>query len=117
MPGPLLQTADTEARGDGVEDNLVSEDEARRTAGDALEGRGRVGAVASRHGPAYVFEYHPYPGAGARTPEGTLVTVTPLDGDHVRVQVAGVTVAARARVRREEAAAGDTGHRTAGPLR
>jgi hypothetical protein len=64
-----------------------------------------VGDVASRHGAAYVFAYHPYPGAaGARGLEGALVTVTPLDGDHVRVQVEGVTVSARVRVRRDEAA-------------
>lgn len=86
-------------------DELVTVDEARRTAEEALEGEGRVGDVVSRLGAAYVFAYHPYPGAaGARGLEGALVTVTPLDGDHVRVQVAGVTVAARARVRRDEAA-------------
>ena len=83
-----------------VEDELVTAEEARRTAEEALQGEGRVGDVVSRHGSAYVFAYHPYPGADARTPEGALVTVTPLDGDHVRVQVAGVTVSARAEVRR-----------------
>lgn len=91
---------------------LVTVDEARRTAEEALEGQGRVGDVVSRHGAGYVFAYHPYPGvAGARELDGALVTVTPLDGGHVRVQVAGVTVAARARVRRDEAAgrAGPTG--------
>jgi hypothetical protein len=96
----------------GVTDELVAVDEARRTAEEALNGEGRVGDVVSRHGAAYVFAYHPYPGAaGARGREGALVTVTPLDGDHVRVQVAGVTVSARARVRRDEAAgqAGPTG--------
>ena len=87
-------------------DELVTVDEARRTAEEALKGEGRVGDVVSRHGAAYVFEYHRYPGAaGARGLEGALVTVTPLDGDHVRVQVAGVTVAARAPVRRDEAGA------------
>jgi hypothetical protein len=88
-----------------VADELVTVDEARRTAEEALEGEGRVGDVVSRHGAAYVFAYLPYPGAaGARGLEGALVTVTPLDGDHVRVQVEGVTVSARARVRRDEAA-------------
>lgn len=82
-------------------DELVTVDEARRTAEEALEGEGRVGDVVSRHGAAYVFAYHPYPRvAGARALDGALVTVTPLDGDHVRVQVAGVTVGARVRVRR-----------------
>lgn len=92
-------------------DELVTVDEARRAAGQALEGEGRVGDVVSRLGAAYVFAYHPYPGVAARELEGALVTVTPLDGDHVRVQVAGVTVSARAQVRRDEAAgrAGPTG--------
>lgn len=86
-------------------DELVTVDEARRTAGEALKGEGRLGDVVSRHGAAYVFAYHPYPGAaGARGLEAALVTVTPLDGDHVRVQVAGVTVGARVWVRRDEAA-------------
>jgi hypothetical protein len=86
-------------------DERVTAEEARRTAEEALRGEGRVGDVVSRHGAAYVFAYHPYPGAGgARYQEGALVTVTPLDGDHVRIQVAGVTVAARARVRRDGAA-------------
>lgn len=86
-------------------DERVTVDEARRAAEEALEGEGLVGDVVSRHGAAYVFAYHPYPGAArARELEGALVTVTPLDADHVRVQVAGVTVSARARVRRDEAA-------------
>lgn len=83
----------------------VTEEEARRTAEEALSGWGRVGDAESGHGGAYVFAYHPYAGVeGARDLEGALVTVTPLDRDHVRVQVAGVTVSARVRVRRDGAA-------------
>lgn len=82
----------------------VTAEEARRTAEEALQGEGRVGDAVSRHGAAYVFAYHPYPGAGGtRGQQGAPVTVTLLDGDHVRIQVAGVTIAARARVRRDGA--------------
>jgi hypothetical protein len=83
----------------------VTMEEARSAAEEALSGRGRVGDAGSRHGGAYVFAYHPFAGVeGARELEGALVTVTPLDRDHVRVQVAGVTVSARVRVRRDEVA-------------
>lgn len=84
---------------------VVTVEEARSTAAEALSGQGRVGDAVSRQGGAYVFAYHPYAGVeGARDLEGALVTVTPLDRDHVRVQVAGVTVGARVRVRRNEVA-------------
>ena len=80
---------------------LVTVDEARWTAEEALKGEGRVGGLVSSHGAAYVFAYHPYPGSAAgRGLEGAVVTVTPLGGDYVRVQVAGVTVSAREQVRR-----------------
>ncbi|HST59363.1 MAG TPA: hypothetical protein VLK84_11750 [Longimicrobium sp.] len=81
----------------------VSLPEARSTAEEVLSGQGRVGAEASPQGGAYVFAYHPYPGvSGSRAlPADPIVTVTPLDHDHVRVQVAGVTVGARVRVRRD----------------
>ena len=82
-------------------DELVTEDEARATAQEVLIDQGRLGDPASRRGAAYVFPYHPFPGGErARELEDALVTVTPLDADHVRVQVAGVTVHARAPVRR-----------------
>lgn len=48
-------------------DELVTVDEARRTAEEALKGEGRVGGVVSRHGAAYVFAYHPYAGAAGRS--------------------------------------------------
>jgi hypothetical protein len=82
-------------------DGLVTEEEARATAQEVLLDQGRLGDPASHHGGAYVFPYHPFPGGErARELEDALVTVTPLDGGHVRVQVAGVTVHARARVKR-----------------
>lgn len=79
----------------------VTAEEARSTAQEVLAGEGRVGDLTACHGGAYVFAYHPFPGSQrARELEGALVTVTPLDRDTVRVQVAGVTVLARARVQR-----------------
>lgn len=78
---------------------LVTADEAHSTAGEVLAGQGRVGDLDGSVGGAYVFAYHPFPGSErARELEGALVTVTPLDRDHVRVQVDGVTVSPRARV-------------------
>jgi hypothetical protein len=86
-------------------DELVTEEEARATAQEALIDQGRLGDPASRHGGAYVFPYHPFAGGErARELENALVTVTPVDREHVRVQVAGVTVCPRARVRRPEKA-------------
>lgn len=78
---------------------LVTAEEARSTAELVLSGHGRVGDLPASVDGAYVFAYHPFPGSErARALEGALVTVTPLDRDHVRVQVDGVTVTARARV-------------------
>lgn len=94
---------------DGAEmpEDAVTEEEARETAGEILVGEGRVGALVSRAGGSFVFSFHPYPGAstyraaaGPHEEDGLPVLVTPLDGGHVRVQVSGVTVSARARVRR-----------------
>jgi hypothetical protein len=77
----------------------VTADEARATAEMVLSGHGRVGDLPASVDGAYVFAYHPFPGSErARDLKGALVTVTPLDHDHVRVQVDGVTVSARARV-------------------
>lgn len=85
---------------------LVSVAEARSTAEEVLSGQGRLGEEAGPQGGAYVFAYHPYPGVnGSRDlPDDPLVTVTPLDHDHVRVQVAGVTVGARVKVRKDQRA-------------
>lgn len=82
---------------------LVTAEEARSTAREVLIDQGHLGDLASRRGSAYVFRFHPFPGSErARELEDALVTVTPLDRSHVRVQVSGVTVCPRARVRRSE---------------
>lgn len=75
--------------------------EARATAADVLGTEGRVGASQEAVGGAFVFEYLTFPGAErARELQGALVTVTLVDAEHARVQVAGVTVAARAPIAR-----------------
>lgn len=80
---------------------LMTEDEARATAAEVLLNQGRE--AASRHGGAYVFAYHPFPGSErARELKDSLVTVTPMDRLYARVQVAGAMVQARARVHREK---------------
>jgi hypothetical protein len=78
-------------------------DLARATAEAVLAGRGWIGAAVHDPGGAYVFSFHPFAG-GERTQEldGALVCVTPLDHDHVRVQLGGVTISARAVVRRKK---------------
>lgn len=78
---------------------VVTEAEARETAGEVLMGEGRVLDLLDRLGAGFVFRFDPFTGAAARGPDAR-VLVTPLDGDHVRVQLGGTTVCARARVRR-----------------